>query len=70
MAGVEFRLHRTVLYSSIYQADDQVLINTHIYKFPASQAPVLHLRRVVGGDMVTTYLESFDRVWDGAIPWE
>jgi hypothetical protein len=24
----------------------------------ASQAPVLHLRRVVGGDMVTTYLEE------------
>ena len=68
--GVEFRLHRTVLYNSIYQADDQLLINTHIYKFPASQAPVLHLRRVVGGDMVTTYLESFERVWDGATPLE
>ena len=28
--GVEFRLHRTVLYNSIYRADDQVLVNTHI----------------------------------------
>lgn len=66
--GIEFRLHGTVLYNSIFGADDQVLVNTHIYSFPASQAPVLHLRRVAGGDMVTTYLDSFERVWDGATP--
>lgn len=68
--GIEFRLHRTVLYNSIYRADDQLLVNTHIYGSPASQAPVFHLRRVAGGGMVTTYLESFDRVWDGAVPLE
>jgi hypothetical protein len=68
--GIQFRLHRTVLYNSIYRADDQVLVNTHIYGFPASQAPVLHLRRVAGGDMVTTYLESYERVWDTASPIE
>lgn len=68
--GVELRLHRTVLYNSIYRADDQLLVNTHIYNFPAAQAPVLHLRRVAGGDMVATYLESFERVWDDAAPLE
>lgn len=68
--GIEFRLHRTVLYNSIYRADDQLLVNTHIYSFSAAQAPVLHLRRVAGGDMVTTYLESFERVWDAAAPLE
>ena len=68
--GIEFRLHRTVLYNSIYRADDQLLVNTHIYSFPAAQAPVLHLRRVAGGGMVTTYLESFERVWDSATPLE
>jgi hypothetical protein len=68
--GIEFRLHDTVLYNSIYRADDQVLVNTHIYNFPASQAPVLHLRRVAGGDIVTTYLECFDHVWNGATPME
>jgi hypothetical protein len=66
--GIDFRLHDTTLYNSIYRSDDQILVNTHIYKFPASQAPVLHLRRIAGGDMVNTYLESFDRVWDGAQP--
>jgi len=68
--GIEFRLHDTVLYNSIYRADDQVLANTHIYGFAAAQAPVLHLRRVAGGSMVSTYLDSFERVWDGATPLE
>jgi hypothetical protein len=66
--GVEVRLHRTVLYNSIYRGDDQVLVNTHIYGTPATNAPVLHLRRVHGGDMVATYLDSFERVWDEATP--
>ncbi|HZM76718.1 MAG TPA: helix-turn-helix domain-containing protein [Candidatus Limnocylindrales bacterium] len=68
--GIEFRTHRTILYNSIYRADDQLMVNTHIFSFPASQAPVLHLRRVAGGDMVTTFLESFDTVWDNASPLE
>jgi transcriptional regulator with XRE-family HTH domain len=70
--GIEFRQHRTVLYNSIYRADDQVLVNMHIYAFTAAHAPVLHLRRVAGGDMVSGYLDSFERVWDGAAPlvWE
>jgi transcriptional regulator with XRE-family HTH domain len=67
--NIQFRQHGTTLYNSIYRADDQVLVNTHIFGFPASQAPVLqHLRRVAGGSMVTTYLGSFDRVWDLATP--
>jgi len=57
-----------VLYNSIYRADDQLLVNTHVYGEPAHNAPVLHLRRVAGGDMVTTYLASFDKVWAAATP--
>ncbi len=68
--GIEFRLHRTVLYNSIYRADEQLLVNTHIYSFPASEAPVFHLRRVAGGSMVSTYVDSFDHVWDAATPLE
>ncbi|MFD1932988.1 XRE family transcriptional regulator [Nonomuraea mangrovi] len=66
--NVEIRLHRTVLYNSIYRADDQFLVNTHVYGTPAGNAPVFHLRRVHGGDMVNTYLDSFERVWAGAVP--
>jgi len=66
--GVEFRLHSTVLYNSIYRADDQLLVNTHLYGSNASQAPLWHLRKVPGGDLFNSYAESFDRVWDGARP--
>lgn len=61
--GIEFRFHDTILYNSIFRADDQLLVNTHIYGFPAAQAPVIHLRKVAGGGMVTNYLESFEQVW-------
>ena len=37
--GVELRLHGTVLYNSIYRADDQLLVNTHIYGVMANNAP-------------------------------
>ena len=31
---VELRLHGTVLYNSIYRADDQMRINAHLYGLP------------------------------------
>lgn len=68
--GVQIRLHDTVLYNSIYRADDQLLVNTHVYGTAASNAPVLHLRKVAGGDMVTTYVDSFEQVWNRARPVE
>lgn len=66
--GVEMRLHRTVLYNSIYRADNQLLVNTHVYGLPANQAPLWHLRKIAGGEIAATYLESFDRIWDSASP--
>jgi hypothetical protein len=66
--GVEVRLHDTVLYNSIYRADDDLLVNAHAYGIAASHSPVLHLRRSEDGDMASTYMESFERVWAGASP--
>lgn len=66
--GVEFRVHSTVLYNSIYRADDQIFVNTHVYGVPASNAPFWHLHKVAGGDIVNTYLESFEHVWEDAKP--
>ena len=68
--NVEIRLHGTILYNSIYRADDQVLVNTHIYGTMANNAPVFHLRKIPGGEMVTTYLDSFERVWSLGKPYE
>jgi hypothetical protein len=66
--NVEIRLHRAVLYTSIYRADDQVFINPHVYGIPAAQAPVFCLHDSQDGDMTSVYLGSFERVWDGAVP--
>ncbi|MGC4939884.1 XRE family transcriptional regulator [Kribbella sp. DT2] len=67
-AGVEFRMHRTVLYNSIYRSDEGVLVNTHAYGFPAPHAPVWHFRKVAGGELAAIYLESFENVWETAVP--
>ena len=64
--GVEFRFHRTVLYNSIYRADDQLLVNMHIQGLPASHNPVWHLRKLAGGELAGLYMESFERVWETA----
>lgn len=66
--GVEFRMHQTVLYNSIYRADDQLIVNSHVYGVPAAHAPAWHLRKVAGGEFASVYLESFERVWDTAVP--
>ncbi|MEU2719402.1 helix-turn-helix domain-containing protein [Streptomyces smyrnaeus] len=68
LPGVEFRLHSTTLYNSIYLADDELLANGHVYGVGAYLAPVLHLQRVPGGELFDTYAESVERVWEGARP--
>jgi phosphatidylserine/phosphatidylglycerophosphate/cardiolipin synthase-like enzyme len=62
----EVRLHDTVLYNSIYRADDDLLVNPHVYGSPAAHAPVIHLRRTEQDGMAATYLDSFERVWASA----
>jgi transcriptional regulator with XRE-family HTH domain len=66
--NVEIRLHRTVLYNSIYRADERLLVNQHTYGVPAAQAPVFCLSGTGGGEMAGLYLDSFERVWGGAEP--
>lgn len=64
----EIRCHKTTLYNSIFRFDDEMLVNTHVHGFMAAHAPVLHLRRLSGGDLFETYAESFQGVWDDAKP--
>ena len=66
--NIEIRLHRTVLYNSIYRADDQLLVNQHTYGIPAAQAPVFCLSDTDGGEMAALYLDSFERVWTSSAP--
>src|SRR5579863_547701 len=66
VGGIEIRLHRAVLYTSIYRADNDVLCNQHTYGVPAAHSPVLHLHRKGEGDMVEVYLRSFFEIWSKA----
>ena len=66
--NTEIRLHRAVLYNSIYRADDQMLANQHTYGISATQAPVFCLTDTGSGEMTALYLDSFERVWAGAAP--
>ncbi|MEV5741979.1 XRE family transcriptional regulator [Microbispora rosea] len=66
--GVEIRLHDTVLYNSIYRADDDLLVNIHAYGTPAAQAPVMYLTTTQDEDSTAVYLTSLERVWAAAEP--
>lgn len=68
LAGVEVRTHGTILYNSLYRFDDDLLVNGHAHGALAGQNPVLHLKRLPTGKMWQHYMNSFERVWDQAIP--
>jgi hypothetical protein len=61
--NVEIRLHDTVLYNSLYLADDQLMVNQHTYGLPAAHAPVFCLQESGRGDMLAGYLGGLERVW-------
>jgi hypothetical protein len=67
--GCEVRLHATTLYASLFRYDDEVLANPHAYGQPASANPTLHLRMLDGARVARHYVDSFERVWEGALPW-
>jgi transcriptional regulator with XRE-family HTH domain len=66
--GIEFRLHDTCLYASIFRSDDDMIVTPHVYGMGGSNAPVLRLRKVPGGDMVSLYRDSFEKVWNSGKP--
>lgn len=66
--NVEIRLHRAVLYNSIYRADDELIVNQHAYGIPAADAPVFCLGDSGHGEVAALYRDSFGRVWASASP--
>lgn len=61
--SVELRLHGTILYTSIFRADGELLANPHIYGTPAAAAPVLQVRRSTAATLFSTYVDSFSQAW-------
>ncbi|WP_346098450.1 helix-turn-helix transcriptional regulator [Streptomyces olivaceiscleroticus] len=69
VSGIELRTHGTTLYNSLYRADDQLLVNAHVWGVNAYAAPVWHLRKSNdNGNLFKTYADSFDAVWETARP--
>jgi transcriptional regulator with XRE-family HTH domain len=66
--NVEIRLHRAVLYNSIYRVDDQLIVSQNAYGIPVAHAPVFRLRDTGDGEMSALYRESFEFMWGAAIP--
>jgi hypothetical protein len=72
--NVEIRLHRAVLYNSIYavlynsiyRADGRVFVNQHTYGIPAARSPVFCYRESECGGIANAYLDSFEKVWMSA----
>jgi hypothetical protein len=64
--NVEIRLHKAALYNSIYWADDDLLVNQHVYGTQAAHAPVFALRAISESSMATAYADSFNRIWETA----
>ena len=56
--NIEIRLHRTVLYNSIYRADQQLMVNQHTYGILAAQAPVFFMTNTGSGEMAGTSTAS------------
>jgi len=63
LPGVQVRTHDTTLYASQYRFDESMLINNHTYGAYAARSPVMHLRRVPGGQLFDYYQRAFERVW-------
>jgi transcriptional regulator with XRE-family HTH domain len=60
--GIEMGMHDSALHATLLRADDDLLVNQHVFGLPAADAPVMHLRRQEGGRLVDTYLNSLERV--------
>jgi hypothetical protein len=65
---VESRLHQTVLYNSIFRADNDMLINPQIHGIAAAYAPVFHLHLAEPSEIFYTYRDSFERIWAASGP--
>jgi phosphatidylserine/phosphatidylglycerophosphate/cardiolipin synthase-like enzyme len=59
----DIRLHRTVLYSSTYRADEHMLVNQHAYAIPAAHGPAFHVHGGAYDGIFDSYCASFERIW-------
>ncbi|TDC34061.1 helix-turn-helix domain-containing protein [Kribbella albertanoniae] len=64
----QLRLHRDVVYSSLYRADDDLIVNQHAYGVPAAESPLFHYRRTESSEIFDAYETSLETIWSMAAP--
>ncbi len=62
----DVRIHGASAYHTICYSDDDLMVAQHVYGLACGQAPVLRLRRGADGDMASSYLRAFERIWADA----
>lgn len=67
--NVSLHLYNAPLYSSIFRFDDQMLVTPHLYGGPGYASPILHLRRLSGEGIFSTFVTHFERVWAISTPY-
>lgn len=66
--GLQVRTHATTLYNSIFRADNDMIINFHVYGSPGRENPVMIFSRTDAPRLWATFEQAFTRVWDQAHP--
>ena len=66
--GVEFRFHRTVLYNSIYRADDRCWSTPTCSAWPRRRPQLGTCASSPGASWPASTSTAFERVWDTATP--
>ncbi|WP_378736676.1 XRE family transcriptional regulator [Nocardia brasiliensis] len=67
--GIEFRLHKTTLYNSIYRFDSEMIVNMHVHGRMAPQAPAMHIRQLSEGSLFDVYAQSYNDIWRTSKPY-
>ncbi len=68
--NIEIRYHSTILYNSLFRADNEMFVIPHLYGLHGSKAPLLHLRCSGHDSMFTNFAQHFEQVWMTTKPIE
>ncbi|MBA2284861.1 MAG: XRE family transcriptional regulator [Ktedonobacteraceae bacterium] len=66
--GIEIRYHATILYNSLFRADNNMFVTPHLYGLHGSKAPLFHLRRLGSDGLFTNFTTHFEQVWKTTKP--
>src|SRR5690242_2093097 len=70
ISNIIIHYHSTILYNSLFRADNEMFVTPHLYGLHGSKAPLLHIRRLGTGGIFDTFQQHFEDVWATSKPVE